>query len=158
MPVDGQCIEWQGYILANGYGQIHLRKGKGGKVQAHRYVYEKAIGAIPEGLELDHLCRNRKCVNPNHLEPVTRRENLLRGETIPARNAAKTHCPKGHDYSIRVQSGKSHRWCPTCQNERARKPRVIFDCVECGILLQGKNPARRFCSDKCRFRNGRKSK
>lgn len=70
------CWEWQRYLMPNGYGTLT----RNSKVQlAHRYYYEQEFGKIPTGKELDHLCRNRKCVNPNHLEPVTRTENAHRG-------------------------------------------------------------------------------
>jgi len=78
-------------------GYVYLSNGRGKpKLLAHRWIYEQVVGPIPAGLDLDHLCRNRWCVNPEHQEPVTRRENLLRGDTVTARNAAKTHCSRGH--------------------------------------------------------------
>lgn len=95
------CWEWQGK-LRNGYGLIGEKgpaKSKRKQVKAHRYSYEFFRSTIPEGLTIDHLCRNRKCVNPFHLQPVTRGENVLRGDTISARNKANTHCPHGHEYS-----------------------------------------------------------
>ena len=63
---------------------------------AHRFVYEALVGKIPKGFELDHLCRNPPCVNPKHLEPVTPRENKLRGIGVGAMAIKRTHCPKGH--------------------------------------------------------------
>ena len=86
------CWEWQGAKQRIGYGIF--RKGV-----AHRTAYELAVGPIPVGLELDHVCGNRACVNPLHLEPVTRRENIMRSQSFAAVNARKTHCPKGHPYS-----------------------------------------------------------
>ena len=92
----GNCWEWKGYIKSNGYGQFY----KNGKtVLAHRATYEQNKGKIPGGFDLDHLCRNRGCVNPDHLEVVTRKENLVRGVGLIAQNVKKTHCPKGHEYS-----------------------------------------------------------
>ncbi len=90
------CWDWQGCKMGNGYGQL----GVGGRhYAAHRYAYEQLVGPIPEGLDLDHLCRNRACANPAHLEPVTRKENLRRGDHWGGRhNLVKTHCPHGHPY------------------------------------------------------------
>ena len=90
---------------------------------AHRYAYEELVGPIPEGLQLDHLCRNRSCVNPDHLEPVTCRENLRRGETLNAANLAKTHCPAGHPYAGENLSitAKGFRECIECGRTRSRE-------------------------------------
>jgi hypothetical protein len=114
--VDGatKCWNWSGVITANGYGTLSVRHSV--RKYAHRLSYEAHIGPIPKGLDLDHLCRNRRCVNPAHLEPVTRRENLIRGATVTAQNALKTHCPKGHPYSgenliIKAAGGRRCRIC-----------------------------------------------
>ena len=91
-------------------------------VSAHRVVYEHFHGPIPVGLQLDHLCRVHNCVNPDHLEPVTSKENLHRGDTHAARNAAKTHCPKQHEYTpanTYVYQGK--RLCRECRRARYRE-------------------------------------
>ena len=92
-----QCWIWPKYTDRLGYGQMRHDS----KVEyAHRVVYELLIGPIPEGLEIDHLCRNPSCVNPWHLEPVTHRENLLRAPTnIASINARKTHCVAGHEFT-----------------------------------------------------------
>lgn len=83
--------------LLNGYGQIG--DGQGKVVRAHRAAYELERGPIPAGLELDHLCRTPCCVNPYHLEPVTRRENQRRGMGPTGINARKTHCLRGHEFT-----------------------------------------------------------
>lgn len=89
----GDCWEWQATKTRSGYG--HFRVGNK-LVSAHRFAYELEIGKIPDGLVIDHLCRNRSCVNPKHLEPVTSKINSLRGIN---HNTAKTHCPNGHEYN-----------------------------------------------------------
>jgi hypothetical protein len=90
-----QCWQWAGSKDRHGYGRIWV---SGHETGAHRFAYEALIVAVPDGLDLDHLCRNRSCVNPWHMEPVTRRENVMRGNSIQSRNARKTHCPRGHPY------------------------------------------------------------
>lgn len=126
------CWEWIGQINAYGYGKISIGSKTDGtafKAMAHRVAYELLVGPIPDGLDLDHLCRNRRCINPAHLEPVTRQVNLLRGETLPARNAAKTHCVRGHELAgdnvIHQKTGK--RWCRECRraHDRKRRPAKI---------------------------------
>lgn len=94
--------------------------------QAHRVAYELLIGPIAAGLELDHLCRTHACVNPAHLEPVTGQVNLLRGVGFPATNAAKTHCPQGHEYTAEntYWSKKGQRGCRACTAEKQRRLRL----------------------------------
>lgn len=108
------CWEWTGSRRPDGYGQIHV----GGKNRrAHRVVYELMVGPIPEGLTIDHLCRNRACCRPDHLEPVTRAENTRRG------GAALTHCKRaGHLYDEQntYVSPKGERRCRACAAERGR--------------------------------------
>lgn len=90
------CWNWTGSDRREGYGCF----GFNGKTeQSHRLSYEDVKGKIAEGLQIDHLCRNRKCVNPNHLEAVTHRENTLRGNNFIAQNARKTHCIRGHEFT-----------------------------------------------------------
>lgn len=89
----------------------------------HRLVYETLCGPIPGGLQLDHLCRNRGCCNPWHLEPVPSRVNTLRGETLQAKNAAKTHCLRGHALAGEnlIVRPDGTRNCRECRRERARQ-------------------------------------
>ncbi len=106
-------------LTDDGYSRLII---DGVRVLTHRYTYERLVGPIPQGLVIDHLCRVRNCVNPAHLEPVTVRENLLRGDTFQARNAAKTTCPAGHEYD-RIE-GKGGRSCKTCAREHTRRWRA----------------------------------
>ena len=118
-----ECWLWKGVLSHNGYGRFSIGRGK--KAQAHRWAYESIIGPIPDGLHLDHLCRVRSCVNPYHLEPVTNRENILRGEGPTAVNSRAKECPKGHPYSgenLIVQHGTG-RLCRECKNSANRDRR-----------------------------------
>jgi hypothetical protein len=112
------CWVWKRVTL-RGYGRIRV----GRLMQyAHRAYYERYRGPIPSGLHLDHLCRNPACVNPGHLEPVTARENILRGNTIAARRKAQTHCVRGHPFdeanTIRLGNGRA---CRECQRRAVRE-------------------------------------
>lgn len=101
------------------YGYIRV---DGKALRAHRFAYEALVGPIPTGLQLDHLCRFRPCVNPAHLEPVTNRENGLRGESPAAQAARKTHCPQGHPYdATNTASYRGKRYCKTCNREKAAR-------------------------------------
>lgn len=98
---------------SDGYARIVV---DGRKVKAHRWSYEHFVGAVPDGLVLDHLCRNRACANPEHLEPVTQKENVLRGVGPTAVNAAKTECPHGHSLEdAYVIPSTGSRSCRSCQ-------------------------------------------
>lgn len=120
--VAGECWEWAGSRHSAGYGQLTI---DGKKRLAHQLAYEWFVGPVPTGLELDHFaCDNRWCCNPDHVRPVTRRENMLRGQTVAAAHAAKTHCPQGHAYTPDnlTQSGlvRGQRRCRTCANRGRR--------------------------------------
>lgn len=126
-PDLGPCWLWLGATDPRGYGMLRVD----GKVRrAHRWSYEHHVGPIPEGLQIDHLCRVPACVNPAHLEPVTSRENtVVRGVTAPAAvNARKTHCPQGHPYSgdnlvTRRGGGRLCRICRRTADLRRGDPR-----------------------------------
>ena len=112
---------WTGGTATNGYGRADV---DGRNQAAHRVAYEWLVGPIPTGLELDHLCGVRNCVNPAHLEPVTHKENIARGDTITSRASAKTHCPRGHELAgqnlVPSSLRKGRRDCLTCSRQRAR--------------------------------------
>jgi hypothetical protein len=88
-------------------------------VGAHRWSYEALVGPIPPGLEIDHLCRVRNCVNPSHLEPVTKAVNILRGESMSARHARQTHCKSGHPFDAENtrMTTDGQRRCRTCDRQ-----------------------------------------
>lgn len=118
-PTTG-CWEWQGHIGKDGYGKMW---GIGNIQLAHRFSYEYFIGSITDELVLDHLCRNRKCVNPYHLEPVKQQVNVDRG--INHKNC-KSHCPHGHEYTPEnsYYDGMGMRRCRICMSIKERKYRV----------------------------------
>ena len=116
------CWRWTGRLDEEGYGQIRF---DGANIKAHRAVYRLLIGPI-NAETLDHLCRNRACVNPVHLEPVSMRDNTMRGETIAAANAAKESCPSGHQYSPEntYVTPKGDRRCRACTREHIRRSKA----------------------------------
>lgn len=120
-------MRWQGVKSPNGHGRIWYR---GRFVYTHVMAYTLLVGPVPEGLQLDHTCRVRDCWNVKHLEPVTCRENLLRGNTAAALNAAKTHCKRGHEFTPEntnlkpLRGGRSiARECITCRRQMKRERR-----------------------------------
>lgn len=104
------CWLWRSFRSRLGYAHFNINNRT---VSAHRWLYEAMCGKVAPGLELDHLCRARACVNPLHLEPVTHRENIRRGSrgsTYPI-----GYCRHGHALSETIRNGKRHSWCGTCR-------------------------------------------
>lgn len=111
------CWEWP-KTRRDGYG---VSPGASGERLAHRLSYREFVGALDPTLEIDHLCRNRRCVRPAHLEQVTCRINLLRGDTVTAYRAAQTHCHKGHSFDERNTKIRANgtRNCRACEADAA---------------------------------------
>lgn len=127
-PGEGElkaCMPWPGVVSVNGYGRIRV---DGKWVGIHRIMYEFFRGPIPSGMVIDHLCRNRSCVNPAHLEVVTAEENTLRGVSFSAANAKKSECVRGHPLSgenLRIRTsgrnGRTERECLACKKIRRER-------------------------------------
>ena len=120
------CWLWLGSKIqstptADFYGRCKM-PGTKKTTGAHRVAYTLWKGQIPEGLTIDHMCRNTLCVNPAHLRAVTHRVNILASDNPPAKNARKTHCPKGHEYDEEnTRFFRGYRYCRTCQNNYSRE-------------------------------------
>lgn len=136
-PMSG-CWLWFGPTYPNGYGCVSHEKREIGKSRmAHRISYEMHRGPIPQGLVIDHLCRNRGCVNPAHMECVTFRENCIRGVGLAKGhdfNRRKTHCPQGHPYDAEntYRRPDGSRACRECNREKCRRQnarRAIFNAL-----------------------------
>lgn len=114
------CWIWIGARDQDGYGRTDRMPGTR---LAHRVIYQSLVGPIPEGLTIDHLCRVRCCVNPGHLEPVAHGINTLRGATVTAVNAAKTHCIYGHPFTPKntYRRSNGNRRCRMCLNAAVRR-------------------------------------
>ena len=123
------CWLWQANKSRGGYGKFFLA-GRG-NIYAHRFAYELAVGPIPKGMQIDHLCRNRACVNPDHMESVSSKTNTLRGTNSAAGNARKTHCLRGHAFTeANTYLHAGSRLCRQCrwdQSERRKQHRGDAD-------------------------------
>lgn len=156
------CWEWLAARTRAGYGVFTV---DGACVRVHRYAYELYNGPVPDGMVVDHLCRNRACVNPAHLEAVRNVTNVLRGTGPSAQNVMKTHCPKGHPYDDEntcYSNGRRH--CRTCKRERAyakRHRRIYpafcpkghpFDAANTYVTLRGHRRCRECKNARARAR------
>lgn len=136
------CWLWTGSKNPNGYGQINVFvDGKRGIARAHRVSYEMANGPIQPGLKIDHICRVRHCVRPDHLEAVTERENILRGIGPTAINARKKNCPRGHPLSGEnlyswTNGKRSFRECRICRaaHRAKREPKKVRRLREAAVV------------------------
>lgn len=156
----GFCWEWRAYRDASGYGRFMVDRSPR---MAHRVCYEALVGPIPEGLQLDHLCRNPACVNPDHLEPVTPEENSLRGFAPKIVSSRTKVCVNGHsteDAYLRPDGkGRQCRTCIKIQTERAAakrregyasRPVRVLECVVCGSSMTPLRSDAKYCSSRCR--------
>lgn len=122
-PTLGACWLWTGKPRG-AYGRFSLSHRK--SVSAHRFSYELSHGVIPEGMDIDHLCRVTLCVRPSHLEAVTEKVNTLRGFSPHAINARKTACKNGHPYTLETTiTGAGYRQCRICRAESAARRRQV---------------------------------
>lgn len=116
IDAEGPCWEWTGALNRTGYGVIGRGRRGEGNILTHRAAWELLVGPIPEGCDLDHLCRNPPCCNPDHLEPVDRATNVARGARRRGYRDHIKHCPRGHEYDH--HNGRQ-RICRTCNRESA---------------------------------------
>jgi len=136
IPFSG-CWIWMGALTQGGYGSISIG---GNSKKTHIVLYSRTKGEIDAHLQLDHLCRVRCCVNPDHLEPVTQKVNILRGESPTAINKKKTHCIRGHELSeanVHITKKRGSRDCRQCRNLRQAK----YDKIRSNKSHRKANPA-----------------
>lgn len=134
-----RCLEWTG-ASSNGYGNFSVNARP---VSTHRWIYERWVGPIPDGLHIDHLCRNRTCCNPAHMEPVTLKENVLRGEGLSAKAARRDRCIRGHLYDeantyIDKRGGRVCRKCVAAA-QRRRQDALFGDLAKSSPLTRPAN-------------------
>lgn len=146
-PDDDGCWIWTGALNWGGYGHMQMSDGTGASKArgAHRISYELHVGPIPDGLHLDHLCRVRACVNPDHLEPVTPKENVWRSPIAPAfLNGIKTHCRRGHEYTdantYRPPSAPNQRHCRICKDDQTRRTRAADKARRAALASERPSP------------------
>ena len=141
----GKCWLWMG-AKVKGYGSFRFGKRA---VLAHRFSYERFVGPIPDELTIDHLCRNRACVNPLHMEVVTMHENWRRGESVSAKCARQTHCLRGHELSgNNIVISRGARVCKQCKRASEKQSKAAKQlaglCVSCSNH-RGSNGTTRYC-------------
>lgn len=121
IDASADCWEWTG-ATTKGYGVIFVG-GYPHMAYTHRVVWERLVGPIEDDYELDHLCRNKVCANPDHLELVSHKTNVLRGWSDPARRARKTQCKRGHAFTDKntYVTPSGHRQCRTCHRDQMRE-------------------------------------
>jgi hypothetical protein len=123
-PDLGRCWLWRGAVNNKGYGRFARGRKPEGFAMAHRWAYETMIGVIPLRFDLDHLCRTTNCVHPLHLEPVTHRANVLRGNGVSSISARRTHCKQGHEFTADNiyyrPSRPTQRCCRMCRERYQR--------------------------------------
>lgn len=128
----GECWLWTGWARESRNAPYGIFSFAGRDRRAHRWIYEQLVGPIPDGMQIDHLCRRTLCVRPEHLEPVSGHENILRGTSPVAVNAAKTHCVHGHPLSgsnlrMALSRGLPTRRCRECERERGLRRKAMRD-------------------------------
>lgn len=117
----GGCWKWIGYINNKGYGCLTYRRKN---YKAHRWFFELFNGSIEAGLDIDHMCSNRSCVRPSHLQAITHRDNVLKSKnTLAGKQIRQTHCIRGHEFITKIVKGKTRRDCNACARSRYHERR-----------------------------------